>query len=161
VKGVETAGTFTIRQTALVRAPIERCFELTCSLALVQEELKMRPKSDRTGLVEGGDVIRWEGWQLGWRHFHVSKISGYEKPVFLQDTMLDGRFRTFQHDHHLRETPEGTVLEDEVRFSLPFGVLGRLVARFIMVPYILRLMRNRFGRIRELAETEGWRRFRP
>ncbi|AFL90582.1 hypothetical protein Terro_4385 [Terriglobus roseus DSM 18391] len=156
--------TFTLRDTAVVKAPIDRCFQLTCCIALVREELGMKPVTGRTeGLVQHGDEVRWEGWQLGLKHYHVTGISGYERPVFMQDSMLDGRFRTFQHDHHLRELPNdaGTELQDEVRFSLPFGFVGRLVARYVMVPHILRLLRSRFARIRRIAEGDAWRQYLP
>ncbi len=154
---------FTLRGDATVHAPIDRCFQLTCCIALVREELGMEPVQGRTsGLVQANDTVRWEGWQLGMRHFHVTHISGYIRPVFLQDTMLDGRFRTFQHDHHLRALPDGTTqLQDELRFTLPFGPVGRATGRIVMVPHILRLMQKRFARIRRIAESDDWRRYLP
>jgi hypothetical protein len=154
---------FTLNDSVEVHAPIERCFALTCSVALVHEELGMIAKDGRTeGLVVGGDVVRWEGWQLRMKHFHVSHISSYDKPVFMQDTMLDGRFKTFQHDHHLQQRSDGIILlQDEVRFSLPFALAGRLVGRMVMVPHIRRLLRNRFARIKRLAEGDGWMEYLP
>jgi hypothetical protein len=153
-------GLFLLSDSALVHAPIDRCFKLSCSLELVHEELGMNAVSGRTsGMVRGGDVVRWEGWQLGLRHHHVSQISSYEAPVFLQDTMLDGRFQYLQHDHHLRETADGTLLSDDLRFSLPFGALGRLVARYIMVPHIRKLLKSRFARIKRIAEGADWQKY--
>lgn len=159
----EQDGVFTIVATAHVHAPVDRCFDLSCAIALVQEELGMKPVKGRTsGLVQNGDMVRWEGWQLGLPQFHVTLISGCERPIFLQDTMLDGRFKTFQHDHHFRALADGTTeLHDELRFTLPFGAAGRLVARWIMVPHIRRLMNSRFARIRRIAEGEDWRRYLP
>jgi len=156
-------GNITLRMTTTVAAPIDRCFLLTCAIALVQEELGMRPVEGRTsGLVVGGDTVRWQGWQLGLRHHHVSLISGYQCPTFLQDTMLEGRFQRFQHDHHLRELPDGsTELHDEVRFSLPFGAVGRMVGQYIMVPHIRGLLSRRFHRIARIATGDAWRRYVP
>lgn len=151
---------FVLRDSTLVHAPVERCFGLSCSVALVHEELGMNAVSGRTsGLVRDGDVVRWEGWQLGLRHHHVSKITACVSPVFLQDTMLEGRFRYFQHDHHMRETADGTLLSDELRFSLPFGGAGRLVARHIMVPHIRELLKSRFARIKRIAEGNDWMKY--
>jgi hypothetical protein len=152
---------FVVRANGEVNAPIDRCFALTCNIALVREELGMTPVSGRTdGLVGGGDTVRWEGWQLGLKHFHVTHISGFQRPVFMQDSMLDGRFKTFQHDHHLSERAGGiTALEDVVRFSLPLGWFGRIVARMVMVPHIHGLMTSRFARIRRIAESEAWREY--
>lgn len=165
----EADGCLTLRDAVLIHAPIDRCFQLTCCIALVHEELGMNPVSGRTeGFVVGGDVVRWEGWQLGMKHFHVSHISSFQRPVFMQDTMLDGRFKSFQHDHHLREVtdavhPEktGTLLEDELRFSLPFGKAGEMVARGIMVPHIRHLLSSRFARLKRISEGEDWRRYLP
>ncbi|MGI4854083.1 MAG: SRPBCC family protein [Janthinobacterium lividum] len=161
----EKDGSFTLADSLLVQAPIERCFELSCCLELVHEELGMNAVSGKTeGFVVGGDIVRWEGWQLGLKHFHVSHISGFERPVFMQDTMLDGRFKTFQHDHHFCQqagAAPATLLQDELRFSLPFGALGGLVARTIMVPHIHKLMASRFARIKRIAESEDWRRYLP
>lgn len=158
----ERDGLFHLSDSALVHAPIERCFRLSCSVALVHEELGMNAVSGRTaGLVVGGDIIRWEGWQLGMLHHHVSQISSYQAPVFMQDTMLDGRFQYFQHDHHLKQTPDGTLLSDDLRFSLPFGAAGRLVARHIMVPHIRKLLKNRFARIKRIAEGNDWQKYLP
>lgn len=158
----EVNGEFVLRDATIVRAPIDLCFQLTCAIALVREELGMTPVSGRTtGFVTGGDMVRWEGWQLGWKHFHVSHISSYERPVFMQDTMADGRFKTFQHDHHLRESADGTVMEDELRFTLPFGLPGRLVGRLILAPHVQRLMKRRFARIKGIAETDRWREYLP
>lgn len=146
-----------LRDSILVRAPIDRCFLLSTSVAIVRQELGMDPVAGRTkGLVQKNDIIRWQGWQLGLRHQHVSHISAYDRPFFFQDRMLKGRFRYFEHDHRFSEAADGTLLQDELRFSLPLGVLGSLVARYIMVPHIRGLMRRRFRKLKGIAETERW-----
>ena len=78
-----------------------------------------------------GDRVTWRGWKFFLPQVHHTLITGYLYPTFFQDTQERGRFARFQHDHHLTETPSGTLLEDEVRFALPFGPLGRVVARLI------------------------------
>lgn len=149
---------FIVRDSKLVHAPIERCFSLSTNIALVQKELGMRPVAGRTsGCVVGGDTVHWKGWQLGFPNFHVSLISAYDPPFHFQDRMLAGRFREFAHDHHFRQTPDGVLLEDEVRFTLPFGLPGRLVGSFILVPHVRKLVRGRFAMLKALAEGEGWR----
>ncbi|MGI4828741.1 MAG: SRPBCC family protein [Janthinobacterium lividum] len=85
-----------------------------------------------------------------------------QRVAWFQDSQERGRFAFFQHDHWMREQTAAngepqTLLEDEVHFRLPFGVLGRLAARFLMEPYIRRLVKRRFGRLKALAEGEGWR----
>ena len=150
---------FILRDQIVVHAPIERCFLLSTSVAVVERELKMRPMAGRTsGFVQDGDTVLWKGWQLGFPQFHQSKINQYEQNVFFQDFMLRGRFRTFEHDHAFLKQGNGTVLlRDELRFTMPFGVAGWVVGRWVLLPHIRGLMRKRFGLIKRLAEGEGWR----
>jgi ligand-binding SRPBCC domain-containing protein len=157
---------FVLKYSTHIAAPLERVFLLSSSLAIVERELGMRPvagpESTRTdGLVVGGDRIRWEGWQLGFWNYHVSLISAYEPCEFFQDTMTQGRFKFFQHDHHFTEIAGQVLLKDTVRFSLPWGFAGRLIAKRIMVPHIAGLMRRRFALIKRIAETDEWREYLP
>jgi ligand-binding SRPBCC domain-containing protein len=153
---------FTLRHRILVRAPIDRCFALSTHLAVVERELGMHPVEGRVhGLVTAGDTVRWEGMQLGFANYHVSLIvpETWDPPHFFQDRMIAGRFRSFEHDHRLTETPDGTLLEDQVRFTMRFGWPGWVVGRVILVPHILGLMRRRFDLLKRLAETEEWRQY--
>ena len=85
---------FTLRDQTVIHAPIERCFQLSTSVEIVQKELGMHPASGRTsGLVTAGDKVLWKGWQLGLPQFHHSLISRFEPYTFFQDTMLAGRFK--------------------------------------------------------------------
>lgn len=153
---------FTITDSILIQAPIDRVFALSCSVAIVQRELGMRPVSGRIrGLVTAGDIIRWEGLQLGFPNYHVSLIvpETWSPPHFFQDRMIEGRFRSFEHDHRLSETPEGTRLDDEVRFSMKLRWGGSLAGRLILAPHIRGLMRRRFHLLKRLAETDEWRQY--
>ena len=151
---------FTLRDSIVIHAAIERCFALSTNIAIVQKELRMTPVAGRTtGCVRGGDTVRWEGWQLGLPQFHVSLIAEYEPPFYFQDRMLEGRFKTFAHDHRFRETGDGVLLEDELRFTMPLGWPGRLVGQVIMVPHIRRLLRERFAMLKGIAESDAWRQY--
>ena len=52
-------------------------------------------------------------------------------------------------------------MSDKLRFTLPFGVLGRLVARYVMVPYIRETLRQRLTLLKRVAESEEWRKYIP
>ena len=157
---------FVLKDSTHIAAPLDRVFLLSCSLAIVERELGMHPvagkgSSRNAGLVVGGDSIRWEGWQLGFWNYHVSVISAYEPYEFFQDTMTDGRFRFFQHDHYFIEIGGQVLLKDTVRFSLPFGWPGRLVGKKILVPHITGLLRRRFDLLKRIAESQEWREYLP
>jgi ligand-binding SRPBCC domain-containing protein len=157
---------FVVKDNVHIAAPIERCFLLSTSLALVEREMKMRPvagkQGERTsGLVVGGDRIRWVGWQFGLPQHHVSLISAYEPYRFFQDTMVAGRFRSFKHDHEFTEIGGQVLLKDTIRFSLPFGSTGQLVGKYMLVPRIREMLARRFNLIRRTAESDEWRKYLP
>ena len=154
---------FNLGHKIVVHAPIERCFMLSTSLAIVERELKMHPVRGRTsGLVTGGDTVRWKGWQLGLPQMHESLIEAFQPPTFFRDRMIAGRFASFEHDHKFVDQGDGTVLLwDELRFTMPFGWLGDLVGRWVLAPHIRGLMRRRFALLKHIAESREWKDYLP
>ena len=173
---------FIVRESIRIHAPIDRLFQLSTSLALVQQTLGMHPVD--TGALNGltsGHVVAnsrvvWRGWKFGLPTQHHTLITGFIPPhqtltpkptaeAFFQDTQERGRFAFFQHDHHFTELTDPatnapiTELRDEVRFTLPFGPLGRIAALLLLQPTIRRLCRKRFALLKNLAEGDGWRTF--
>ena len=183
---VVDAGNDTVRDTAVVRAPLDRLWALSTRVELVKETLGMNlAGGTTTGFVADGSRVVWKGWKFGLPTEHHTLITGYSAPdaatstmassalelhaeapgqrvAWFQDSQERGRFAFFQHDHWLRERagskgePE-TILEDEVRFRLPFGPLGRIASRLILKPYVRRLVKRRFASLAALAEGDGWR----
>lgn len=156
---------FVVSDRIHVNAPIERCFLLSTSLELVRQSLKMRlvpgESSRAGGLVEGGDRLMWKGWALGLPQRHESLISKYERPGFFQDTMQRGRFKRFQHDHTFTEIGGRTLLNDKIRFSLPLGGVTRPLGRFVVTPYVAKLLRHRLELLKRVAESEEWKEYLP
>jgi ligand-binding SRPBCC domain-containing protein len=154
---------FSLHDEVVVHAPLERCFLLSTSVAIVQRELKMHSVRGRTtGFVTGGDTVRWEGWQLGLPQMHESLIEDYRPNEFFRDRMIAGRFRSFSHDHRFEVREDGAVrLRDDLRFTMRFGWIGDLVGRWLLVPHIRGLMRRRFALLKRIAETDEWRRYLP
>jgi ligand-binding SRPBCC domain-containing protein len=153
---------FSLTDSILIHAPIDRCFALSTSVAIVERELGMHPTAGRTsGLVTAGDTIRWEGMQLGFPNHHVSLIvpETWNPPHFFQDRMIAGRFHSFEHDHRLTETADGALLNDEVRFSMKLIWGGSLAGRAIVAPHIRSLMHRRFHLLKRLAVTDEWRQY--
>ncbi len=153
---------FTISDSMHVNAPIERCFLLSTNIELVAKTLGLKPLSGRTtGLVQPDDTVLWAGWKFGMPQRHESGITAYDRPVYFQDSMLRGRFRFYQHDHHFVEIDGHTLLQDKVRFSLPLGIAGALVAKHVMVSHIARLIRRRLFLLKRLAEGNDWKKYIP
>lgn len=146
-----------LRAATSIAAPIERVFLLSTHIETVRGTLGLTPVAGRvTGHVVLGDRVTWRGWKFCLPQVHQTLITGYRFPVFFQDTQEHGRFDFFQHDHHFSEAGGATELQDEVRFTLPFGAAGRLVARLVLIPHIQSLLDARFRLLKRLAETDAW-----
>ncbi len=154
---------FTIGDSIFIKAPIERCFLLSTNVELVGRAYGMKPIEGKTkGQVGANDKLLWSGWKFGMPQMHESVISGYERPNFFQDTMTQGRFKRYQHDHYFYEMDDRTVLNDKIRFTMPLGPLGRLVGKFVLVPYLSKRLRRRLVLLRRVAEnSKEWQKYLP
>jgi ligand-binding SRPBCC domain-containing protein len=123
----------------------------------------MKPIEGKTsGLMTVDDRLLWAGWKFGVPQMHESLISQYERPAFFQDTMERGRFKRYQHDHYFYEMDERTVLNDKIRFTMPLGILGRIVGKFVLVPYLSRRLRRRLVLLKRVAESrKEWLKYLP
>jgi ligand-binding SRPBCC domain-containing protein len=172
-----------ILANATVLAPIERVFALSTRVELVKETLGMNlvasPGTVAAGHITAHSRVHWRGWKFGLPTEHHTLITGFSEPhpahtpeqqtplegelvAWFQDSQEQGRFAFFQHDHYFRAAIDEstgnpvTLLHDEVRFRLPFGPLGAIAASLLLAPHIVALCRQRFDRIADLAEGEGW-----
>ncbi len=151
---------FRLKESIHVNAPLDRCFLLSTNLALVEQTIQLKPAEGKmSGLVLGGDRLVWRGWKFGLPAMHETLITEYERPKFFQDTMGKGRFRFFQHDHHFEWIDGHTVMWDVVRFSMPMGVVGRVVGRLVVVPHVMKLMLRRMELLKRVAEGDGWKEY--
>jgi ligand-binding SRPBCC domain-containing protein len=154
---------FTISDSIFINAPIERCFLLSTNIELAGRTYGMKPIEGKlSGLFVADDRLVWAGWKFGFPQMHESYVTQFEPPAFFQDTMGRGRFKRYQHDHHFYEMNDRTVLNDKIRFTMPFGILGRLVGQFVLVPYLSKRLRRRLALLKKVAENgKEWPKYLP
>jgi hypothetical protein len=68
-------------------------------------------------------TIRISGLPFRW----TTLITLFEPPNLFVDVQLRGPYGYWHHKHSFRKAEKGTVVRDEVRYALPFGILGRIV----------------------------------
>lgn len=68
-------------------------------------------------------TVRILGLPIRW----TSLIAEYDPPYKFVDVQLKGPYSFWHHTHLFKEHPEGTQIEDVVRYCLPFGILGQLM----------------------------------
>ena len=78
-------------------------------------------KMQRGALIEY--TIRVFGFPLRWR----TLITAYEPPKKFVDEQLKGPYSFWHHTHTFEEKDGGTLIRDELKYAIPFGILGRIV----------------------------------
>jgi len=69
--------------------------------------------------------IRLAGVPLRWR----TRIVDWETGRRFVDVQERGPYALWEHTHAFRDTAEGVLMHDEVRYALPFGPLGAVAHR--------------------------------
>jgi ligand-binding SRPBCC domain-containing protein len=145
-----------IELTTDIRAPREVCFDLARDLDLhlrsMAHSREQAVAGRTTGLIGMGEEVTWRARHFGMRHHHTSRITAFERPSYFRDSMVNGRFRTFEHDHIFEAIDGCTRMRDILIFESPLGLLGRCVDRLVLAPYLTRLLEERNRVIRSEAE---------
>jgi len=146
-----------------IRAPVERVFDLARSIdAHSRSTTRTREVAiaGRTrGLIEMDETVTWEATHFFVRQRLTSKITGFDRPRWFQDTMLQGAFAHMHHDHWFEHADGLTLMKDRMEFYAPLGPLGRLVDRLVLHGYMARFLESRNAFLKDLAEGEGWKAF--
>jgi ligand-binding SRPBCC domain-containing protein len=125
----------------------ERLFDLARSIdAHVESQQRAGERAIggvTSGLIGEGQEVTWRARHFGVPLTMTSRIISLEYPVSFVDEQLRGPFKALRHVHEFEATSSGSVMTDRVEFTAPFGVLGRLVERLVLRPYLQRLIENR------------------
>ena len=79
-------------------------------------------------------------------------IKEYNSPNSFKDIQLNGPYQKWEHIHTFKECKNGTMMIDEITYSIPFGIIGRLM-HFIWVKRELKKIFNyRYKVINEIFE---------
>ena len=154
-----------IEEKTYITAPVERCFYLSLHIGLHQDSTaKTRERAVAgvtSGLIGPGQSVTWKGRHFGVMLQHTSKVTAYEAPTFFEDVMVSGAFRSFRHKHFFKPDANGTLMEDNLEFAAPVPLLGRIVEVLVLKEYLQRFLRERNAVIKQVAESEDWRKYLP
>ena len=148
-----------VELTTLIAAPIERCFDLARNIDLHVSSMSSHGERAVAGVTSGligpDQEVTWEARHFLVRQLFTSRITGYERPRYFQDSMVRGAFSSFVHDHLFEASARGTVMKDRLSFRSPFGPLGAVVDRLVLRAYLERLLKRRNESIKQAAEGTG------
>ena len=158
----------TLEEVTVIAAPLERCFDLARSVEVHLAgnthfgEQAVALSGVTSGLIGLGEQVTWRARHFGVRQKLTSAITAMDRPHAFQDTMLQGTFRSMQHDHLFRTLLDGrTEMRDRFRFAAPMGILGRIAEVAVLRRYMRSLLLERNAVVKQVAESDEWRRYLP
>lgn len=146
-----------IRLKTCINAAIELVFDLSRSVDLHQLSTAQTGEKvvggRKTGLIEMGESVSWEGRHLGVRQRLTSRITSFDRPDYFVDEMVRGAFKSFRHEHMFIQKGDFTIMTDIFSYEVPFGVLGRAANYLFLYNYMEDLLLKRNEVIKEYAEN--------
>jgi len=128
--------TYTLRKQQTIARPIDDLFNFFKQPDNLE---KITPASvgftiltPRPIVMQVGTVLDYTIRLLGLPVRWTTLISTYDPPHRFVDVALRGPYSFWHHTHTFAEGDKGTIMTDEVRYALPFGLIGRL-AHFLWV----------------------------
>ena len=150
-----------------IRAPIDRCFDLSRSIDMHQ--ISTRHTGERAvagvtaGLIGLHQTVTWRAKHFGVWQTLTSRITAFDRPRFFVDEMVQGAFASFRHEHHFHQSSGSpvTLMKDVFDYVSPLGILGKTADALFLKIYMSRLLEKRNAEIKLFAETEKWQEVLP
>ncbi len=146
----------TIQLTTRINAPIELIFDLSRNIDVHQQSTA---KSNETaidgitsGLINLNETVTWRGKHFGVYLKHKSLISAMEIPTYFVDEMLEGKFKSFKHQHTFIQKKGFVIMEDKIQYETPYGIFGKLFDLLVLKNHLSTFIAERNSFIKTLAE---------
>jgi ligand-binding SRPBCC domain-containing protein len=95
--------------------------------------------------------LRLHGLPVSWR----SRIEEWSPPHRFVDVQVRGPYASWHHTHELEEVAGGTLVRDRVRYRVPLGALGDLVAGGFVARDVERIFAHRHASLARLLGNGG------
>ncbi len=150
-----------IELTTEINSKIDICFDLARSIDLHKISTEKTNEEAIEGKVSGliglNEYVTWQATHFGIKQKLTSKITVYERPHYFVDEQLKGIFKSIRHEHKFDQFEERVIMTDIFEFHSPFGLLGKLLDKLILINYLQKLLIERNNVIKEFAETDKWK----
>lgn len=144
-----------------INSKIDICFDLARSIDLHKISTEITNEEAIEGKVSGliglNEYVAWKATHFGIKQKLTSKITVYERPHYFVDEQLKGIFKSIRHEHKFEQFEERVIMTDIFEFHSPFGLLGKLLDKLILINYLQKLLIERNNVIKEFAETDKWK----
>ena len=88
--------------------------------------------------------------------FHwETQICKVNKPFFFTDRQLKGPYKLWEHTHTFIKKDSGLLIKDEVKYQLPFGIIGSIIHFLVVRKKIRDIFIYRKNILQQLFESDG------
>ncbi|MGG4488541.1 SRPBCC family protein [Metabacillus idriensis] len=147
-----------IKNTILINAPIEVCFDLARN---VEVHTKTTGKTKEkavggvtSGFLEEGDTVVWEAVHFGIKQRLAAKITEMNRPYQFTDIMVNGAFKSFTHTHTFASSGNETEMIDYFVYRSPLGLLGKAADYLFLIKYMEKFLSDRAAELKKIAEAK-------
>ncbi|MHB1856593.1 MAG: SRPBCC family protein [Acidobacteriaceae bacterium] len=145
---------FTLEREQWVPASLDDVFAFFADVGnlelLTPEWLRFQILTPQPIAMASGTLIdyrlHWHGIPMRWR----TKITPWQPPQVFEDLQFQGPYNLWRHIHRFQAVDGGTLIGDCVRYSLPFGILGRMAHALSVRQNVEKIFEFREQRVREL-----------
>lgn len=149
---------YTLKRRQVIARPLQEVFSF-----FAQPENLAKITPDTVGfhmltplpiVMQSGIVLDYTIRVLGIPVRWTTLITAYDPPHRFCDVAIRGPYSFWHHTHTFEETDEGTLMTDEVRYALPFGIAGRIVHRLWVKRQLDHIFDFRARVIRQMLEAD-------
>ena len=146
-----------IKTSTTINAPIEIVFNNCRNIDIHQysaSKTNEKAIAGRTsGLINKGETVTWKGKHFGIHLKHQSIISEMDFPNYFVDEQLKGHFKSFKHQHFFSQKENQTIMTDILDYETPFGFIGKLFDKLLLVNHLTNFIIYRNAILKELSEN--------
>lgn len=150
-----------IKLNTIIRADKALVFDLARSVDLhkisTQSTKETAISGKTSGLIDLNESVTWRAKHFGVYHKLTSKITEFKYPEYFADEMISGIFKCFKHEHHFKDSDNGTLMIDVFDYKSPYGFLGTLADRLFLEKYMTKFLAERNQVIKKFAESDQWK----
>ncbi|MCF6142181.1 SRPBCC family protein [Flavobacterium sp. K77] len=147
----------TIQLTTRINAPIEIIFDLSRNIDIHQQSTSKSHETAIDGVTSGlinlNETVTWRGKHFGVYLKHKSLISAMEIPTYFVDEMLEGKFKSFKHQHTFIQKKGFVIMEDKIQYETPYGIFGKFFDHFLLKKHLTKFISERNSFIKSVAEN--------
>ncbi|MFB9077473.1 SRPBCC family protein [Flavobacterium procerum] len=149
----------TIYLTTKINASKKIVFDVSRNIDIHQQSASKSKEKAIAGITSGlinlNETVTWRGKHFGFYLTHKSRISAMSFYDYFVDEMEEGKFKSFKHKHHFKETNGVTIMTDLLQYETPFGIFGKCFDVLFLKKHLIKFLLERNKTLTVMAEKES------